>query len=217
MNWQALSNVPSAVVTATSLFFDHGGARSKPPSASVRLRAANPIRSSGSGAVLAPVVGFAGERTELPAVAVVDPPVRLRKRRAASNAPQSQRLAPHGVVCAVHDRRLRIFGWRASGEIHSLGVYLPETFAGAELLSLPLRTRHEHHATAYGARFRLSGVSAHSDTIPVFGGAGTTGLVADRLQRDAILVELNPQYAEMARKRIRGDAPLFAEVQQCES
>ncbi len=60
--------------------------------------------------------------------------------------------------------------------------------------------------------------SRQGDTIlDPFGGAGTTGLVADRLQRDAILVELNPQYAEMARKRIYGDAPLFAEVQQCES
>ncbi len=45
-----------------------------------------------------------------------------------------------------------------------------------------------------------------------FGGAGTTGLVADRLQRDALLIELNPAYAGMAEKRIRGDAPLFAEV-----
>lgn len=45
-----------------------------------------------------------------------------------------------------------------------------------------------------------------------FGGAGTTGLVADRLQRNALLIELNPEYAEMARRRIHGDAPLFAEV-----
>jgi len=43
-----------------------------------------------------------------------------------------------------------------------------------------------------------------------FGGAGTTGLVADRLQRDAVLIELNPEYAAMARRRIDGDAPLFA-------
>lgn len=45
-----------------------------------------------------------------------------------------------------------------------------------------------------------------------FGGAGTTGLVADRLERSAILIELNPEYAAMAEKRICGDAPLFAEV-----
>jgi DNA modification methylase len=43
-----------------------------------------------------------------------------------------------------------------------------------------------------------------------FGGAGTTGLVADRLQRDAVLIELNPAYAALARSRIDADAPLMA-------
>jgi hypothetical protein len=45
-----------------------------------------------------------------------------------------------------------------------------------------------------------------------FGGAGTTGLVADRLQRDAVLIELNPDYALIARNRIEGDAPLLSAV-----
>ena len=45
-----------------------------------------------------------------------------------------------------------------------------------------------------------------------FAGAGTTGLVADRLGRDAILIELNPEYAEMARRRIEADAPLLQVV-----
>ena len=45
-----------------------------------------------------------------------------------------------------------------------------------------------------------------------FAGAGTTGLVADRLGRDAILIEINSEYAKMARQRITGDAPLFTEV-----
>jgi len=46
-----------------------------------------------------------------------------------------------------------------------------------------------------------------------FGGAGTTGLVADRLGRDALLIELNPEYAEIARKRLTGDAGMFAQVE----
>jgi site-specific DNA-methyltransferase (adenine-specific) len=46
-----------------------------------------------------------------------------------------------------------------------------------------------------------------------FGGAGTTGLVADRLQRNAILIELNPDYAAMARRRIEKDAGLLAVVE----
>jgi DNA modification methylase len=45
-----------------------------------------------------------------------------------------------------------------------------------------------------------------------FGGAGTTALVADRLSRNAVLIELNPKYAEMARKRIERDCPLFSMV-----
>ena len=45
-----------------------------------------------------------------------------------------------------------------------------------------------------------------------FGGAGTTGLVADRLGRNATLIELNPLYADMSERRIYRDGPLFADV-----
>ena len=45
-----------------------------------------------------------------------------------------------------------------------------------------------------------------------FGGSGTTGLVADRNGRNAVLIELNPEYAEMAKNRIYNDAPLFSSV-----
>ena len=38
-----------------------------------------------------------------------------------------------------------------------------------------------------------------------FSGAGTTCLVADRLQRNAIGIELNPTYAAMSERRINGD------------
>ena len=46
-----------------------------------------------------------------------------------------------------------------------------------------------------------------------FGGAGTVGLVADRLQRDAVLIEISAEYAEMARQRIQEDATLLAQVE----
>ena len=46
-----------------------------------------------------------------------------------------------------------------------------------------------------------------------FGGAGTVGLVADRLQRDAVLIEISSEYAEMARQRIQEDATLLAQVE----
>jgi hypothetical protein len=37
-------------------------------------------------------------------------------------------------------------------------------------------------------------------------------MVADRLGRDAILIELNPDYAAIADRRIRGDAGMFADI-----
>ena len=58
----------------------------------------------------------------------------------------------------------------------------------------------------------LAGCPAGGTVLDPFGGAGTTGLVADRHGRNAVLVELNPEYAAMAERRIRGDAPLFSEV-----
>lgn len=45
-----------------------------------------------------------------------------------------------------------------------------------------------------------------------FGGAGTVGLVADRLALNATLIELNSDSIDIADRRIRDDAGLFAEV-----
>lgn len=45
-----------------------------------------------------------------------------------------------------------------------------------------------------------------------FAGSGTVGLVANRLGRDFVGVELNPEYARLAHERLRGDSPLFATV-----
>jgi hypothetical protein len=45
-----------------------------------------------------------------------------------------------------------------------------------------------------------------------FFGAGTTGFVADRLQRNCIGIELNAQYAEIAERRLKKQAGMFADV-----
>jgi DNA modification methylase len=55
----------------------------------------------------------------------------------------------------------------------------------------------------------LAGCPEGGTVLDPFGGAGTTGLVADRNGRNAILIELNPKYGAMAEDRILTDAPLF--------
>jgi len=55
----------------------------------------------------------------------------------------------------------------------------------------------------------MAGCPLGGTVLDPFGGAGTTGLVAHRLQRNAVLVDLNEKYMAMARKRIESDAGLF--------
>ena len=45
-----------------------------------------------------------------------------------------------------------------------------------------------------------------------FGGAGTVGLVAHRLGRSAVLLEISEKYAQMARDRLFWDCPLLDPV-----
>lgn len=82
----------------------------------------------------------------------------------------------------------------------------------------PIATRpfkDAHFATfppELAARCIKAGCPADGVVLDPFGGAGTTGLVADQLRRDAILIELNPEYAEMAARRIEDAASLLADV-----
>ncbi|MGD9613778.1 MAG: site-specific DNA-methyltransferase [Alphaproteobacteria bacterium] len=45
-----------------------------------------------------------------------------------------------------------------------------------------------------------------------FAGSGSVGLAAQQLGRSAVLIEINPAYAAIARRRLEGDAGMFAEV-----
>lgn len=55
----------------------------------------------------------------------------------------------------------------------------------------------------------LAGCPKGGTVLDPFGGSGTTGLVAIRNNRKAILCELNPNYVEIAQNRIHDECPLF--------
>jgi site-specific DNA-methyltransferase (adenine-specific) len=59
----------------------------------------------------------------------------------------------------------------------------------------------------------LAGCPEGGTVLDPFGGAGTTGLVANWHNRNAILCEINPSYAELAKKRIKDDDPIFSDVE----
>jgi len=78
-----------------------------------------------------------------------------------------------------------------------------QPYSGAHFATMP---------PALAERCIKAGSKAGDHVLDPFGGAGTTGLVADRLGRRATLLELNPEYARLARDRITADAPLLAGV-----
>jgi DNA modification methylase len=58
----------------------------------------------------------------------------------------------------------------------------------------------------------LAGSPVGGTVLDPFFGAGTTGLVADRHGRHCVGIELNPDYVQIAEKRLRRDAGMFADI-----
>jgi DNA modification methylase len=64
-----------------------------------------------------------------------------------------------------------------------------------------------------GERCILAGSPASGTVLDPSFGAGTTALVADRLGRSCVGIELNPEYVEIVSRRLTQEAGMFADVQ----
>lgn len=85
----------------------------------------------------------------------------------------------------------------------SVWSFPTEPFKGAHFATFPQEL----------ARRCITAGTREGDTVlDPFGGSGTVGLVADGMQRHAILIDIDERNLPMANDRIAGDAPLFAEV-----
>jgi DNA modification methylase len=80
----------------------------------------------------------------------------------------------------------------AGRNLRSVWNIATQPFKGAHFATFPQKL----------AETCIKAGSKPGDTVlDPFSGVGTTGLVALRLNRDAILIELNPAYVAMARER----------------
>ena len=104
---------------------------------------------------------------------------------------------------AVETTRGFVFDGSETRNARNVWTIASQPYSGAHFATMP---------PALVERRLLAGCPGGGHALDPFGGAGTTGLVADRLGRDATLIELNPDYVGLQRERISGDAPLFAEV-----
>lgn len=121
----------------------------------------------------------------------------------------------------------RAVGPRHEGHVNHTGIantprgdgrylrnYEPAHLEVWEMAIEPFKDAHfATFPTVLARRAILAGCPAGGVVLDPFGGAGTTGMVADRLQRDAILIELSPVYAAIAEARIANDqGPLLSDV-----
>ncbi len=63
---------------------------------------------------------------------------------------------------------------------------------------------------ALARRCILAGCPVGGTVLDPFGGAGTVALESVASQRNAVICELNPEYADIARRRLRSEVPMFA-------
>lgn len=131
-----------------------------------------------------------------------------RQKRKRGVGPRHQHLDTNHLSLSDHPR----------GEGRLLRNYEPDLSAivPPEVWHIPVAGfSGAHFATfppALVAPCLMAGCPKGATVLDPFGGAGTVGLVADRMGRDAILIELNPAYAEIARQRIATDAGMFCDI-----
>ncbi len=86
-----------------------------------------------------------------------------------------------------------------------------------ETAGFPVRLEKRVETTGWAPSCRCHPASPiPAKVLDPFLGSGTTAMVADRLGRDCIGVELSPEYARMARRRIEQDAGMFAQLEAAE-
>lgn len=100
------------------------------------------------------------------------------------------------------------------GEGRNLRNYEP---APVQVWPIATRPFSEAHFATFppelAERCLLAGCPKGGSVLDPFGGAGTTALVADRMGLDCTIIELNPEYAEIARSRIARDQGMFANLE----
>ncbi len=127
-----------------------------------------------------------------------------------------------GKVVALGEKSLsrgqdKGMGVSASGNGMADSMTVTATRNRRSVWTIPTRSFSGAHFATFPEEIPTVCIMAGSkpgDTVlDPFSGAGTVGVVCEKLQRRYIGIELNPAYVEMANRRIANVAPLFAEAE----
>lgn len=137
--------------------------------------------------------------------AIREPAVSTDVRKFTDGGRDKQRGYPrtHAGFNGRYAARLESEGAPTDRNARDVWTIAPAPFHDAHFATMP---------PELARRCVLVGSECGDTILDPFGGAGTTALVADRLERNAVMIELNPVYAEMSARRIREDAGMFADI-----
>lgn len=122
-----------------------------------------------------------------------------------------------GKIAGGKGRKDAEYG-NAHGDVHrgALGGLITETRNLRNVWTIATQPYKGAHFATFPQKLAETCIKAGcpegGTVLDPFGGSGTTGIVADRIGRNAILIELSAKYSRAAEARIKSDAPLFADV-----
>ena len=143
------------------------------------------------------------ERYFYDAQAIAEPVEESSIERLSQPTMASQKGSSRANGMAKTNGPMKAVGGTGKRNARNVWTIATQPFSGFHFATMP---------PDLAERCILAGSRPDDLILDPFGGAGTTGLVADRINRNSILIELNPQYTQLARERIAGDAPLLTEV-----
>jgi DNA modification methylase len=120
--------------------------------------------------------------------------------------PEAQRRKVAGEGSGIKNNESMDAALAIMPETRFLRNFEPAPLAAWVISTQPFR--EAHFATfppELVERCLKAGCPAGGSVLDPFGGAGTTALVADQMQLDATIIELNPDYVHIAVKRIEAD------------
>lgn len=114
--------------------------------------------------------------------------------------------SPHKIKAVenVYSANLQKIGANPKRNKRSVWTVTTKPFKGAHFATFPMDLIEP---------CVLAGCPEGGTVLDPFGGSGTTAQVANGHNRDAILIELNEEYIEIAKERIAPDGDLFTEIE----
>jgi hypothetical protein len=214
VNREAFTNIFFAMSTSPTLLLYNKQSGGSPRSTAVRFWSTYPERGIFSRLSQFPIRVTAFFRAEL-FISSINPQRSVRNTIKFITTLLTRKNHISNKLLPFHLSRLKPRRVKSSGFSHlvqSFCIFNSKAFPRTKPRPIIPRRGNQHYFSAAFAMFDLSSIFTHVDTIThlrLIAISGTTGQVALELGRNAILIELNPEYAKLIEQRTNVTPAMF--------